>query len=66
MADGKLIFDTKLDSSGLVSGLKSVGGVAKMAASAAATAFNVSAKAITAVSGALSALGASAIKSFAE
>lgn len=56
MADGTLTFETLLDSSGLTKGLKGIKGVA-------AKAFGVSAKAIAAVSGALTA-GAGAAASF--
>lgn len=55
MADGTLLFKTTLDESGLVKGLNGIKGVAK-------TAFGVSAKAVSAMSGALSAGAAAAIK----
>ena len=48
MADGELLFKTKLDESGVVSGLKNVKNTVK-------NAFGVSAKAVTAVIGALAA-----------
>lgn len=56
MADGTLTFETLLDSSGLTKGLNGIKGVATKA-------FGVSAKAVTAVSGALTA-GAGAAVSF--
>lgn len=56
MADGTLTFETLLDSSGLAKGLNGIKGVAT-------NAFGVSAKAVTAVSGALTA-GAGAAVSF--
>lgn len=59
MADGSLIFDTKLDSSMLKKGLSAVGNVAK-------SAFSVSAKAITAAGAAVATLSASATKNYAE
>lgn len=55
MADGTLLFKTALDESGLVKGLNGIKGVAQ-------TAFGVSAKAVTAISGALSAGTAASVK----
>lgn len=55
MADGTLLFKTALDESGLVKGLNGIKGAAQ-------TAFGVSAKAVAAVSGAMSAGAVAAIK----
>lgn len=55
MSDGKLLFETALDTKGLTTGLDTV-------KSAATTAFEVSVKAVAAVSGALSTGAAAAIK----
>lgn len=55
MADGSLIFDTRVDSSGLERGLSGVGGIAK-------SAFGVATKAVAAVTGALVAGAGAAIK----
>lgn len=59
MADGTLVFDTKLDTSKLKSGIASVGGMAKNAAS---TVLKASATAITAGTGAITAGVGAAIK----